>query len=76
MPEDKHTDLWIIIDEVSLSVIQKYDKDADKMIPATFPSDDSANAYARERLELWNCLRVSFSHRFIAHEPNMSAVFE
>lgn len=71
------TNVFVVLDESTLTTLKKYDPENNEMVTAIFESYDQANTYASEKLGgVWSVVPVKFEHNLYHYTPNMPKVEE
>lgn len=67
--EFRKTNVWVVLDEVTLQLA--IDKESNEDIKTrTFKSEEEANTWASETLNVWSCINLNFKHKFVHHKVN------
>ena len=69
---EKTTELWVVLNEENLQVVRENTRDTETSVInsaiAKFHTEEQANNWASERLNMWVAVKIHFNHRWLQHK--------
>lgn len=62
---EKTTEIWVVLNEENLQIARENTR---AKSPAKFHTEEQANNWASERLNMWVAVKVHFNHRWLQHK--------
>ena len=62
---EKTTKLWVVLNEETLQIERQ---NVGGKAPAKFNTEEQANNWASERLNMWVAVEIFFNHRWLNHQ--------
>lgn len=71
---ERETNGFVILNEQDLTIVQQVQPDDNewkiKTEARVFWTEEDANDFASDRLEMWSVIHIHFKHKFIHHAVN------